>query len=144
MPVATDHAEERKDLHALINDPKLKDAQDMRHDRVAAYLYDVHMRQCQNSADSHPGQICHGESDAAVDMGKEVADQQCNFCHLFGLGKAPAFRKLARQELWTGRSLAEMQRRGHENARRYGHQMSPVGLTREQFEALAIYVNSLK
>ncbi|HEV2548955.1 MAG TPA: c-type cytochrome [Stellaceae bacterium] len=75
---------------------------------------------------------------------REVADQQCNFCHLFGLGKAPAFRKLARQEPWTGRSLAEMQRRGHENARRYGHQMSPVGLTREQFEALAVYVNSLK
>ena len=56
-------AAQLRELHALINDPKLKDVPAVRHDRVAAYLYDVHMRQCQDSAASHPGLVCPPAAD---------------------------------------------------------------------------------
>jgi mono/diheme cytochrome c family protein len=143
-PLSSLTVAQQKQLHALINVPKLKDVPAVRHDRVAAYLYDVHMRQCQNSAASHPGLVCPPAANAAIEPGKEVADRQCNFCHLFGAGQAPPFRKLARQQSWAGNTLAEAQRQGHEHARRNGRQMSPVALTGEQFDDLAAYVNSLK
>lgn len=142
--VASMSAEQQKQLHALISNPEFKDVPAVRHDRVAAYLFDIHMRHCQESASSHPGRVCPPVSDDKVEPGKEIADQQCNFCHLFGMGRAPSFHKLARQGPWAADALAEAQRRGHEKARRYGHQMSPIGLTREQFDALTVYIESLK
>ncbi len=142
--VSAMNAEQRKELHALINDRQLQDVPAVRHDRVAAYLFDVHMRHCQDSAPSHPGRVCPSVSDDRVEPGKEIADQQCNFCHLFGVGGAPSFYRLARQRPLAADALAEAQRRGHENARRRGHQMSPIGLTHEQFDALAVYIQSLK
>jgi hypothetical protein len=137
-------ADQQKQLHGIINDPQLAPVPQVRHDRVAAFLYDVHMRQCQGSATSHPGVVCPPVADQKVEPGKELADQQCNFCHLFGAGHAPAFATLAQQQAWTGDALAEAQRHGHETARRTGLQMSPVALTGEQFDALAVYIGSLK
>jgi mono/diheme cytochrome c family protein len=142
-PLSSLTAAQQKQLHALINDPKLKDVPAVRHDRVAA-LYDAHMRQCRNSAASHPGLVCPPAANAAIEPGKEVADRQCNFCHLFGAGQAPPFRKLARRQSWAGNTRAEAQRQGHENARRNGRQMSPVALTGEQLDELAAYIDSLK
>ncbi len=137
-------AQQQKQLHALITDPQLKDVPAVRHDRVAAFLFDAHMRQCQQTASSHPDLVCPPVADAKAEPGKEIADRQCNFCHLFGMGRAPSFYKLARQGRWAGDRLAEAQRRGHENARRLGQQMSPIGLTREQFDELVVYIESLK
>jgi cytochrome c5 len=137
-------AEQQKQLHALINGPELKDVRAVRHDRVAAFLFDAHMRHCQESAVSHPGRVCPPAAEDKVEPGKEIADQQCNFCHLFGMGRAPSFYKLARRGPWSAEALAEAQRRGHEDARRFGHQMSPIGLTREQFDALTVYIDALK
>lgn len=142
--VATMDAAQRERLHALINDPQLKDVPTVRHDRVAAYLFDVHMQRCQETGAQHPGSVCPPAVDAKIEPGKDIADQQCNFCHLFGVGRAPSFYKLAGRQSWDADTLAQAQRRGHENARGYGHQMSPIGLTREQFEALAVYIGSLK
>ena len=142
-PLSAMTAAEQRELHALIADPKLKDAPAVRHDRVAAFLYDINMRQCERSAASHPGLVCPPLADPALEPGKELADRQCNFCHLFGAGRAPAFRKLAERH-WTASGLAEAQQQGHENARRFGRQMSPIALTREQFADLARYIDSLK
>jgi cytochrome c5 len=142
--VSSMSAEQQKQLHALINDPQLQDVPAVRHDRVAAYLFDVHMRHCQDTAASHPDRVCPPARDAKLEPGKDIADRQCNFCHLFGVGGAPSFHKLARQGPWAADALSEAQRRGHENARRHGHQMSPIGLTREELDALAVYIQSLK
>ena len=142
--VAALTAQQQRELHALIVDPQFKDAPAIRHDRVAAFLFDAHMRQCQATAASHPTLVCPPVPDAKVEPGKDIADRQCNFCHLFGMGRAPSFNKLAQQAPWAGDSLAAAQRRGHENARRHGQQMSPVQLTREQYEELVLYIDSLK
>lgn len=142
--VAALSAGQQKQLHLLITDPQLKDVPAVRHDRVAAFLFDAHMRACQETASSHPNLVCPPVADAKVEPGKDIADRQCNFCHLFGVGRSPSFYKLARQGPWAGAGLAEAQRRGHENARRHGQQMSPVQLTREQYEELVVYIDSLK
>jgi hypothetical protein len=104
-PLSSLTAAQQKQMHALINDPKLKDVPATRHDRVAAYLYDVHMRQCQSSAASHPGLVCPQAANAAIEPGKEVADRQCNFCHLFGAGRAPCAAKLRNTAQHCRRSL---------------------------------------
>lgn len=129
-------ADEQSQLHSLINDPRFKGAAIARRQNVADYLFSVHMRECQAWMKAHPSQLCPPAADPRAQPGKEVADRQCNFCHLFGTGRVPSFHKLAQQGGWDAARL--------DAALRQGHQMSPIILQPENLNQLEIYIASLK
>jgi len=123
-------------LHGVLNDPFTNGAPGIRQSLTADYLFAIHARQCQAWAIAHSGELCPPPADPRVLPGKNVADQQCNACHLFGTSRAPAFRTLARTDHVSEAHLAD--------AIRAGHQMSPMYLSPGQIQALSLYINSLK
>ena len=129
-------ADERARLHEIINDPYLKSYPYARDHNVADFLFGVYMRGCSVWALSHTGPECPPASDAAAEPGKEIADRQCNACHLVGTMDAPSFFKLARagkpneQEL-----IATLD---------HGHMMSRINLQPAQIGELLTYIHSLK
>lgn len=129
-------AAEQAKLHDLINDPALKAYPATRDNNVADFLFEAYMRECSAWALSHGGPQCPPTSDASAEPGKEIADRQCNACHLFGTTNAPSFRKLAREGKLTEQGLAD--------ALGHGHEMSPIALPPAQIKALMVYIQSLK
>lgn len=129
-------AEEQEKLHEIVADPASKGYPGIRYNVVADYLFTVHMQQCQAWSAAHPDQTCPPPADPQVLPGKNIADQECNACHLFGTSRAPAFRALAKAGPVSEARLAD--------AIGHGHQMSPIGLSADQIRVLAIYINSLK
>lgn len=128
--------DEQAKLHDLINDPSLKQYPVIRDHNVADFLFEAHMRECSVWALSHTGPQCPPTSDASAEPGKELADRQCNACHLFGTFAAPSFLKLAREGKLTEQRLAD--------ALDHGHAMSPITLPPAQIKELIIYIRSLK
>jgi len=127
---------EQAKLHALIIDPIAKQNPKTRDHNVADYLFEVHMRQCSEWALTHGGPECPPTADANAEPGKEIADRQCNACHLFGTFEAPPFRKLAVAGTLTEKKLAD--------ALGHGHAMSPITLAAAQLSDLLIYIRSLR
>lgn len=128
-------ADEQEKLHEVVNDPLAKDYPGIRYNIVADYLFTIHMQQCQAWSAGHPD-ICPPPADPQALPGKNIADQECNACHLFGTSRAPAFRAMAKAGPVSEAKLAE--------AISHGHEMSPIGLSADQIRELAIYVNTLK
>jgi len=129
-------ADEVNQLHEVMNQPFTSTQPEIRRALVSDYLFAIHSRQCQAWAVVHSGELCPPPADPSVLPGKNVADQQCNACHLFGTSLAPAFRALARTDKASEARLAD--------AIRAGHEMSPMYLSPEQIKALSLYINSLK
>ncbi len=127
---------ELAELHEVINRPFTSTLPGIRQALVADYLFVIHTRQCQAWAIAHSGELCPPPADPRMLPGKNVADQQCSACHLFGTSEAPAFRSLAMTEKASETHLAD--------AIRAGHRMSPMYLSQEQIKALSLYIQSLK
>jgi cytochrome c5 len=125
-------ADEQAKLHDIIAAHQSKD----RYDIAADYLFVTRTRQCQEWAMEHSGQICPPPADPAARPGQDVADQQCNACHMFGTSRAPSFRAMAALGRATEAKLAD--------AISHGHRMSPITLTPEQIKALAVYIENMK
>ncbi len=132
MNMSTGDASE---LHNLINDPALKTYKQARQNRVADRLFNIHMRECEIWAQSHPGQECPPVADPKAEPGHRIAERECSACHLFGTTEAPSFYQLTKQGGWTAEKLAD--------ALQQGHQMSPIGLAPEQVRDLGVYIDSL-
>ncbi len=128
--------EEQAKLHDLINDPSLKDYPHTIDHNVADFLFTVHMRECNVWSSSHGEPECPPATDASAEPGKEIADRQCNACHLFGTMDAPSFLQLAREGKLSEQSLAD--------ALDHGHKMSPITMQPTQVRDLMIYIRSLK
>jgi len=128
--------DEQAKLHDLINDPALKASPYTRDQNVADFLFAAHMRECSVWALSHGGPQCPPSSDASAEPGKEIADRQCNACHLFGTPAAPSFFKLAREGKPNQQALADVLD--------HGHTMSPITLTPAELQELIVYIRSLK
>ena len=128
--------DERAKLHDLINDPSLKAYPATRDHNVADFLFHAHMRECSVWVLSHTWPQCPPTSDASAEPGKEIADRQCNVCHLFGTIDAPSFFKLAREGKPTEQELAD--------TLAHGHAMSPITLEPAQLRELIVYIRSLK
>lgn len=129
-------ADEQAKLHDIINGPLAKDYANIRYDIVADYLFVARMRQCEAWSAEHSDQFCPPPADPAARPGQEIADQQCNACHLFGTSRAPSFRTMAKSGTVTEAKLAD--------ATSHGHQMSPITLSPEQIKALAAYIRTLR
>ena len=129
-------ADEQTKLHNLINDPLLKEYPFTRDDNVADFLFAAHMRECSVWASTHGEPACPPTADAQAEPGKEIADRQCNACHLFGTMDAPSFVALARAGKLSEQGLAD--------ALAHGHRMSPIRLESRQIAALLTYIRSLK
>lgn len=130
-------ADERSELHRIMNDPNFAEFHDVRSDNTADYLYQVHIRECQSWSQSNPGgHICPPTGDQTLDLGQDLAERYCNYCHLFGTPGAPSFHKLAARGGLTERRLADALARGH--------QMSPIGLQAQEVSELFKYIVSTK
>lgn len=130
-------ADEQSDLHRIMNDPDFANFPDVRSDNMADYLYQVHIRECQSWSQSNGGgQACPPTGDQTVDLGQDLAERHCNYCHLFGTPGAPSFHKLAARGALTEQRLADALARGHE--------MSPIGLQPQEISALFKYIVSTK
>ncbi len=128
--------EELERLHTVINQTFAADYPGIRYNMVADYLFTVHMQQCQAWSAAHPEQVCPPPENSSIVPGKNVADRQCNACHLFGTSVAPAFRAMAKSGKVSAASLAA--------AIKQGHRMSPIDLSPEQVKDLAAYIQALK
>lgn len=134
-------ADDRATLHALINDASLKSPTTgefgpTRDYNVADFLFAAYMRECSVWELSQSAPPCPRSADAQAEPGKEIADRECNACHLFGTLSAPPFIKLARAGKPTEEALAEALARGHS--------MSPILLRADEIKAVALYIRSLK
>jgi len=129
-------ADERTRLHEIINDPYLKSYPYARDHNVADFLFGVYMRGCSVWALSHTGPECPPASDAGAEPGKEIADRQCNACHLVGTMDAPSFYKLVKEGKLSEQELTA--------ALDHGHMMSRINLSPAQISELIAYTHSLK
>lgn len=129
-------AAEQARLHDLINDPNAKGYPQIRNLNVADYLFNATMRTCQSWQLAHRGQDCPVVTDARAKPGWDVAQRNCNACHLTGTTDAPSFYKLSLRSGWTADKLAA--------AIASGHTMSPISLEPQQIQDLANYIASLK
>ena len=129
-------AAELATLHDVMSTPFAGDYPGIRYNMIADYLFTVHMQQCQAWSADHPNEACPPPKDPQLLPGQNVADQQCNACHLFGTSQAPSFRKMAQSGIVTDAKLAD--------AIKQGHQMSPIYLSPAQVKALVAYIGSLK
>jgi len=129
-------ADEQAKLHDLINDSTWKAYPLVRNENVAEFLYHAHLRECYVWSLAHTTPECPPTSDASAEPGKEIADRQCNTCHLFGAVDAPSFFKLAEEGKPNEQSLVD--------ALNHGHQMSPITLQPAQIRDLIVYIRSLK
>ena len=103
--------------------------------RLFGVLDTANIRQCQEWSREHSGSPCPPLADPAHQAGKNIADFQCNACHLFGTPDAPGFFRLAR----AGNTSVEFLSQSLAS----GHQMSPIHLTTEELSALSHYIASL-
>jgi hypothetical protein len=129
-------ADEQSKLHDFINDPAFRQYPSIRDHNVADFLFTSHMRECNVWALSHGAPDCPPTSDAGAEPGKEIADRQCNACHLFGTMDAPSFHKLAADGKLNAQGLAD--------SLSHGHSMSPITLPSAQISELIVYIRSLK
>ena len=127
--------DEQSTLHDRITDPRFAGRPGSRDASVADYLFSVHLRQCQTWAQTHMGHLCPPTANTSAEPGREIADDQCNACHLFGTTDAPSFFKLSKQGGWTAERLGD--------ALKKGHRMSPMSLGPDQLRDLAAYIASL-
>jgi hypothetical protein len=126
-------ANEQNALHSAINDLKLYP--ERRELQTRRYLELVYGRECKRWAEAHPGQHCSPAADPAQQPGKEISDQICASCHLFG-STGPSFRYMATQRDWDPHKV--------EHALRHSRDMVPIKLKPEQLDALAKYINGFK
>ncbi len=129
-------ADEQARLHAIINDPSFKAYPQSQAYNVGNFLFGVYMRKCGVWALSHTGSDCPPAADAAAEPGKEIADRQCNACHLVGTMDAPSFLKLARAGKLNEQELTA--------TLEHGHMMSRINLQPAQIGELIAYIHSLK
>jgi len=128
--------DEQATLHERIVDPRFSGRPGSRDASVADYLFGVHMRQCQTWAQTHMGHLCPPTTSTNAEPGRELADEQCSACHLFGTTDAPSFFQLAKKGPWTPERLSDALKRGH--------RMSPMTLGPDQLRDIAAYIESLK
>ncbi|MHB1205267.1 MAG: c-type cytochrome [Rhodospirillaceae bacterium] len=129
-------AEERAAIRAVYDNPFLREYSSSRNARISDLLFKVYSRQCREWSASHTSPQCPPASDPVSQAGKNIADSQCNACHIFGTAEAPAFFRLARQGGWDSRHLGAVLEDGH--------RMSPIRLSKDQLEQLDRYIASLK
>ncbi len=128
---------EQNALHSAINDlsryPESRDLQ------VKRYLALVYPRECKRWREANPNhpaqQNCSPAADPAIEPGKQVSDNVCATCHLFGV-TGQSFRELARGKDWDQHKL--------EHALRHTPGMVPIKLKPDQLDALVAYINSFK
>ena len=128
---------EQNALHSAINDlsryPESRDLQ------VKRYLALVYPRECKRWREANPGhpaqQNCSPAADPAIQQGKQVSDNVCATCHLFGV-TGQSFREIARTKDWDPHKL--------EHALRHSPGMVPIKLKPDQLDALVAYINSFK
>ncbi len=129
-------ADERARLHEIINDPFFKSYPQSQAYNAGNFLFGIYMRRCSVWALSHTGPECPPASDAAAEPGKEIADRQCNACHLVGTMDAPSFFKLEKEGKVNEQELSA--------ALDHGHMMSRINLSPAQIGELLTYIHSLK
>lgn len=112
--------------------------------RVYPYIFNVRLfgvldtaniRQCNEWSREHRSPPCPPIAKPAHQAGKDVADFQCNACHLLGTPDAPGFFQLARKGTTSVAFLSE--------ALSGGHRMSPINLSPQELSALSGYIGSL-
>lgn len=112
--------------------------------RVYPYIFNVRLfgvldtaniRQCNEWLQDHRAPPCPPLPDPTHQAGKNVADYQCNACHLFGTPEAPGFFQMARDGKTSIDFLSA--------ALAGGHRMSPINLAPEEVIALSGYIESL-
>ncbi len=129
-------ADEQARLHAIINDPSFKPYPQSQAYNVGNFLFGVYMRRCSVWALSHTGPECPPITDAGAEPGKEIADRQCNACHLVGTMDVPSFYKLVKEGKLNEQELTA--------ALDHGHMMSRINLSPAQLSELMVYFRSLK
>ena len=122
-------------LHDIISDPVTRGYPGIRDARVQSFLYELYQRQCRAWSQANVAPECPPVA-ATLQPGKDVADRQCNTCHLFGTAETPAFFSMARKGTIDEQSLSA--------ALAGGHRMSPISLTGEQIHQLVLYIRGLK
>ena len=127
---------ERVSLHDMIVEPWTRQYPGIRDARVQSFLYGVYNRQCGEWARSHTNPQCPPVTDVLMQAGKNIADRQCNTCHLFGTAETPPFFTMARAGDLTEARLS--------GALAGGHRMSPITLSADQIHDLLIYIQGLK
>jgi hypothetical protein len=127
---------ERDKLHNLIVDAVTKDYPGTRDALVHGFLITTYERQCRDWVKDNRTPACPPATDPSVQPGKDIADRQCNSCHLFGTEDAPPFGKMAAgAALSANRVQAVLES---------GHRMSPMRLTQAQVDQVIAYIGSLK
>jgi hypothetical protein len=100
-------SDEQATLHDRISDPRFSGRPGSRDASVADELFGIHLRQCQTWAQTHMGHMCPPGTNTSVEPGRELADDQCSACHLFGTTDAPSFFQLAKKGPWTPERLGD-------------------------------------
>ncbi len=112
--------------------------------RVYPYIFNVRLfgvldtaniRQCNEWSYENSSPPCPPVADPTHQPGKDVADYQCNACHLFGTPDAPGFFRLAQEKNTSIAYLSE--------ALASGHRMSPINLAAQELRDLSGYIASL-
>jgi hypothetical protein len=129
--------DERAELDRLLNDSSFAQSPKVRSDNAADYLYHVHLRECHawQPLDGRAQDSCPPTGNPTVDAGQTIAEQHCNYCHLFGTPAAPSFHKVALDGLTQAQLASALEK---------GHQMSPIGMQPSDVAALYAYILSLK
>ena len=128
--------EERAELRAVIIGKGEPDYAYLRNPLVLSKLTAIYADECGRWKTAHATPACPPVADAKSQPGKEVADRQCNSCHLFGTAEAPSFALLARRRSVTADYLMQSTAKGHA--------MSPIKLSAGETGDLAVYIQSLK
>ena len=121
-------------LHSAIDD--LKSYPAGRDRAVQSYLSLSYERECKRWAREHPGQPCSPAPDPAAAPGKQLSDQYCAACHLFGTPTAPSYHQMAAERDWNAHKVS--------HALKHNSEMVPLKLSPEAVDQLAAYINSLK
>ena len=127
--------QERATLHDMFVEPWTRDYPDSRDARLASALGGIYQRQCHDWAQGNRSPVCPPAKNPANQPGKNIADDQCNACHLFGTADAPAFFRLGRDGGVTPQRLSD--------TLASGHRMSPIHISDGQAKDLANYIESL-
>ena len=128
--------DERVRIRAALDNPFAEDYVSMRVAPITSILQAAYARTCSEWRQTQTAPQCPPVADPKAQAGKDIADNQCHSCHLFGTPLAPAFFKMARTGGWSAKALGA--------ALDSGHRMSPIHLLPEQVQALADYIASLK
>ena len=124
---------ERQSLHSAIDELKTYPEGQAR--QVKRYLALVYARECKRWTLGHPGQNCSPASDPAIQPGKQISDNICASCHLFGTD-GQSFHAMANEKDWNPHKV--------EHALHHTPDMVALKLTPEMLDQLAAYINSFK